>query len=280
MKHDFINPENGGLFMVTDFEDLSYMPLFMNSALYKVFINTAGDTKLFVDGDLKVIRKNQLFFCKPLNSVEVIDEPSSLKAVAFNKAFYSIRDYDEEVSFYWFWFFGTKYPVLLSLSDEDIYDFETMFDCFEREFENDNKVQEEMLRYVLKRILVLSKLYLQKEDTEPKLHNSQLEIIHKFNELIESHFKKKHQVSEYAAMLFRSPKTISNIFREHSDDTPSGVIRNRIMIEAKKLLLHTNRTIEDITYELGYETAGYFSRLFKNSVGMSPSVFRKTGRTF
>ncbi len=279
MKHDFINPENGGLFTMTDFENINYTPLFMDSALYKVFLNTSEETKLFVNDDLKVIKKNQLFFCKPLNCVKVVGKSNGLKAIAFNKAFYSIRDYDDEVSFYWFWFFGTKYPMLLSLSENDIVTFENMFDCFEREFENKiNRVQEEMLRYVLRRVLLMSNSFIKEKEQSCKLHNNQLEMIRKFNQLIENHFKEKHQVSDYAAMLFKSPKTISNMFREHTDVTPSGAIRNRIILEAKRLLLRTDQTIEDITYELGYETVGHFSKLFKNVVGMSPSLFRKTGK--
>ena len=277
MKHDFINPNNGGLFTVTDFEDINYSPLFMDSALYKVFLNTSEETKLFVDGDLKVIKKNQLFFCKPLNCVEVISKSEGLKAIAFNRAFYSIRDYEDEVSFYWFWFFGTKYPMLLSLPDNDVQTFENMFDCFEREFTSDiSTVQEEMLRYVLKRVLTMSKSYMKDNGESFKLHNSQLEMIREFNQLIENHFKEKHQVSDYAAMMYKSPKTISNLFREHTDRTPSGAIRDRIILEAKRLLLRTDRTIEEITYELGYETVAHFSKLFKNAVGQSPSVFRKS----
>lgn len=275
MKHDFINPKNGGLFTVTDFENINYTPLFMDSALYKVFLNTSGDTRLFVDGDMKIIQKNQLFFCKPLNSVEVAGRSDGLRGIAFNKAFYAIRDYDDEVSFYWFWFLGTKYPMLVSLPEEDIDLFENMFDCFELEFKNDAcKIQEEMLRYVLRRILAMSNLYLDDKKSF-KLRHSQIEIIRKFNELIEYHFKEKHQVSDYAAMLCKSPKTISNMFRKYTDATPSGTIRNRIILEAKKLLLHTDHTIEEIAYELGYETVGHFSKLFKNKVGMSPSIFRK-----
>ncbi|WP_394972915.1 helix-turn-helix domain-containing protein [uncultured Croceitalea sp.] len=276
MKHDFINPENGGLFTVTDFENMNYTPLFMDSALYKVFLNTSGETKLFVDGVLKVIQKNQLFFCKPLNCVEVVGKSDGLKAIAFNKAFYSIQDYEDEVSFYWFWFFGSKYPMLLSLSEMDVDTFENMFDCFEREFENKiNRVQEEMLRYALKRVLVMSNSYVKDEGANCKLHNSQLEMIRKFNQLIEKNFKEKHQVSDYAAMLYKSPKTISNMFRKHTDSTPSDTIRDRIILEAKRLLLRTDQTIEEITYELGYETVGHFSKLFKNVVGMSPSIYRK-----
>ena len=277
MKHNFTNPENGGLFTITDFENSTDPNQFIDKKMYKVFFNTIEETKLIVDGNLKIIQKNQLFFCKPLNVIKLDDRPKGLKAITFNKAFYAIKDYDNDVPFYWFWLFGTKYPMLLSLPDNDMNMFKSMFNCFEREFDNKiSRIQEEMLRYILKRILVMSNSYIEAEEQIWKLDNKQLETIRKFNQLIEKNYKEKHQVSEYAAMLYKSPKTISNLFRIHCDVKPSVVIRNRIILEAKRLLLRTNLTIEEITYELGYDTTGHFSNLFKNVVGVCPTLFRKS----
>ena len=55
---------------------------------------------------------------------------------------------------------------------------------------------------------------------------------------------------------------------------PNEVIKNRIILEAKRLLVHTVMTAKEIAYELGYEDPAYFSRLFFIKTGESPSGFK------
>ena len=55
---------------------------------------------------------------------------------------------------------------------------------------------------------------------------------------------------------------------------PNEVIKNRIILEAKRLLVHTAMTAKEIAYELGYDDPAYFSRLFFIKNGESPSAFK------
>ena len=77
---------------------------------------------------------------------------------------------------------------------------------------------------------------------------------------MEQHFREKHKVADYAELLFKSPKTISNIFKKASYPSPLAIINERLILEAKRLLLFSNKTAGQIAYELGYKEGGHFSK--------------------
>ena len=93
--------------------------------------------------------------------------------------------------------------------------------------------------------------------------------------MVEQHYREKHQVGDYADLLFKSPKTLSNLFNKYNKKTPLMVINERIMLEARRLLLYSDKTSEEISRELGYKEGGHFSKFFKRNEGLSPKEFKK-----
>jgi AraC-like DNA-binding protein len=75
-------------------------------------------------------------------------------------------------------------------------------------------------------------------------------------------------------MLHKTPKTLSTLFKKMGDALPLTIINDRILLEAKRLLLYSDKTAKEIAYELGYNESGHFSRFFKKKTGVSPSKFR------
>jgi AraC-like DNA-binding protein len=92
--------------------------------------------------------------------------------------------------------------------------------------------------------------------------------------LVEKHYKEKHGVADYADLLLMAAKTLTHRFKRLNLPQPNEVIKNRLILEAKRLLVHTSLSAKEIAYELGYEDPAYFSRLFQLKTGESPSVFR------
>jgi len=76
-------------------------------------------------------------------------------------------------------------------------------------------------------------------------------------------------------MLYKSPKTLSNLFKKNNSPSPLKIINDRIALEAKRLLLFSNKTAEQISYELGYKEAGHFSKFFKLQTGLPPATFKE-----
>ncbi|MEI9958463.1 MAG: AraC family transcriptional regulator [Ferruginibacter sp.] len=88
-------------------------------------------------------------------------------------------------------------------------------------------------------------------------------------------FKEKHSVADYADMMSIAPKTVTHKLRKMNLEQPNEFIKNRIILEAKRLLIHTAMSAKQIAYHLGYEDPAYFNRLFTLKVGNTPADFRK-----
>jgi AraC-like DNA-binding protein len=101
-------------------------------------------------------------------------------------------------------------------------------------------------------------------------------ILQKLKDAIEENFKTKHTASDYAELLYISPKALAKITKTHFNKTLSGLINERIIIEAKRELYLTDKTVKEIAYELGYEDEFYFSRFFKVNAEVSPQLYRDT----
>jgi AraC family transcriptional activator of pobA len=106
------------------------------------------------------------------------------------------------------------------------------------------------------------------------LENTDFDIVREFNFLVETHFKSIHSVTDYAELLHKSPKTVSNNFRKLNSKSPLQFIQDRRMLEAKRLLIYTTKQIKEIAYEVGFEDIQTFSRFFKREEGISPSKFK------
>jgi AraC-like DNA-binding protein len=86
-------------------------------------------------------------------------------------------------------------------------------------------------------------------------------------------------VAEYANLLNKSPKTISNVFAILGTKSPLQYIQDRKMLEARRLLNYSSRQIKEIAYEIGFEDIQAFSRFFKKQEGISPSKFKEKNQS-
>ena len=139
---------------------------------------------------------------------------------------------------------------------------------------SEDNLQIEMLQMMLKRYLILRTRLFKSQESYPN-EKVELDLVREFNFLVEQHFKSKHTVSEYAELLNKSPKTLSNLFSKISSKTPLQYIQERKMLEAKRLLQHSNLQIQEIAYKIGYDDIQTFSRFFKKKAGVSPSEFKE-----
>ena len=69
-------------------------------------------------------------------------------------------------------------------------------------------------------------------------------------------------------------KSLTNLFATHFEKSPLQVIQNRIFMEAKKILLNSEKSVKETAFELGFNDIQSFSRFFKNKEGVSPKEFK------
>ncbi|MFT6867347.1 MAG: AraC family transcriptional activator of pobA [Cyclobacteriaceae bacterium] len=133
-----------------------------------------------------------------------------------------------------------------------------------------------ILSNLLKSLLLIIEREMRKEpgDREPA-NNPHLTYL-KFRNLLEHKFKNGWSVSEYASELSISTKTLNSIIKKETEKTVSQVIQDRIILEAKRQLTHTNLFVNQIAYDLGFQDPYYFIKYFKKQVNCSPKEFRRT----
>ena len=106
--------------------------------------------------------------------------------------------------------------------------------------------------------------------------NSGICILRDFKQLVEENFNKWHKVKEYASEIHISPKHLSQTVKNITGKVAKDHIQDRIVLEAKRLMLHTDLTIKEVAYSTGFEEPLHFSGFFRKQVGVSPSQFRKS----
>lgn len=234
---------------------------------------SSDNNRLKIDTVEYTFQTNDIAFLTEFHGIEVQDI-QSLQLMRWNRSFYCIIDHDSEVSCKGLLYFGASEVPIIHPSIDELDILETVLKMFRIEMVSKDNLQLEMLQMMLKRILILcTRIYKTKFPTLEIDH--QTHMIREFNFLVEQHFKEKHSVKEYADLLNKSPKTLSNLFKKHGNVTPLQYIQNRIMLEAKRLLTYSDSSVSEIAYALGFSEIQGFSRFFKTREGKSPQHFRE-----
>jgi AraC family transcriptional activator of pobA len=230
---------------------------------------------IIIDGRKEVFKENSLVTLL-FNQSFSFEKPQDIVAWQFNREFYCIMDHDEEVSCVGF-LFGVIDFIFIDLDNVALEKLQLLMNMFVGEFNTPDKIQREVLLVLLKRLIVfVTRLARSEYVPEEKVQDEKFHVIRKFNVLVELSYRTEHGVAFYAQQLNKSPKTLSNLFAIYNHKTPLQVIQERILIEAKRLLYYTNQTVKEITFELGFDDAAYFSNFFKRHTSLSPQDFRNS----
>ena len=275
MNFKFSKKAEQGSLILTDFNCSSFEKQLGAGEFYKIIWAKDDPITIGIDGYSVRLEKNHVLFCTPLNMIQLEPFITGGISLIFDREFYCIRDHDHEVSCNGFLFLGSSAPAIVKLTEKEAQSFKLHFMFLEEEFETDDYIQGEMLRVLLKRLLIKSVRLLKKTLIDPTLEQPKMDIIRQYNLLVEANFRDKHKVLDYADLLNKSPKTLSNLFAKYNNKTPLQVINDRIILEAKKLLLLSEKSSKEIAYSLGFIEASHFSKFFKKHVGMSPIHYKR-----
>jgi AraC-like DNA-binding protein len=252
----------------------------VNSDQYKAYIKILylpAGYKLKVDFNYYETKQQSLFFISPNQFLQIEQAGAgSGYMIFYNRDFYCIQIHDDEVACDGLLYNNIYNTPMTPVAEEQVAVIEYFFHQMEDEFELGDSSLEEMIRTYLKQLFIKSTRLWKKHhlDTGITQEKMDLDFFRKFTVLVEEHYKQKHTVADYADLLFMAAKTITHKFKRLNLPQPNEVIKNRIILEAKRLLVHTSMNAKEIAYELGYDDPAYFSRQFQVKTGESPSSFR------
>jgi AraC-like DNA-binding protein len=99
-------------------------------------------------------------------------------------------------------------------------------------------------------------------------------IVKSFKEIVEKHFTEWHQVKDYAEALYVSPNYLNEVIKSSLNISAKEYIQNRLILEAKRMVLFTDKSSKEIGYDLGFDDPSHFSKFFKNNTRQSIMEFK------
>ncbi|TDH21645.1 helix-turn-helix domain-containing protein [Segetibacter sp. 3557_3] len=143
-----------------------------------------------------------------------------------------------------------------------------------REANSTNNLKDDFVRAALVQLFIQVNRYTQ-TGGRSQLNNYNRLLLRNFQKLIEQHFKEKKLSKEYAAMLYVTPNHLNALTKDITGLSAGELIRDRIILEAKRLLVNADMSIMEIANDLDFLDNSYFSKFFKKYVGVTPEIFRK-----
>jgi AraC family transcriptional regulator, transcriptional activator of pobA len=143
-----------------------------------------------------------------------------------------------------------------------------------REFENEQPHRME----ILKRFFKIFLIYLTRKTDEHNQaieHSRETELVKNFMELLDKNFKEKKMVAEYAGELSVTSNYLNRVVKKITGHSAGNHIRNRVVLEAKRMGRYSAAGLKEIAYQLGFLDSAHFSRFFKTFGGTNFSDFKK-----
>ncbi|WP_254070940.1 helix-turn-helix transcriptional regulator [Pedobacter sp. L105] len=239
---------------------------------YLIVFTRQADSRQWIDMTRYILKNNAIYFTGP-NHIIVKEGFKKLwsTGIAFTKEFLSFQE-NAALS---------NLPLIqnprdgheLILKEADINFVEDMLSKINNEYRSPSEWQQRMLTAYLTVLLTyLSRLYTE-QYSDNGLSLEKL-LLKNFQAKINEYFREMREVGDYAALLNISAGHLSEVVKTQSGKPAIKHIHERIGLEARRLLFHTNNSLKEIAFDLGFADASYFNRFFKRETGVTPAGYR------
>jgi AraC family transcriptional activator of pobA len=200
--------------------------------------------------------------------------PLKTRRLQFHGDFYCIEYHKNEVACNGLLFNNIYQKAFINLEIQEYAELDYILEKLLVELEDTNHYATAVARAYLQLILALCSKIKSREVILDQENNTPHPVMN-FKTLLENNFHTERQPSFYAAQMGLSPNTFSKICKQHFLTTPSALIHQRVILESKKLIHLTYKSMKEIAAELNFDDENYFSRYFKKHTGLTPTAFRE-----
>lgn len=243
---------------------------------YEIFLFAKGGGQHEIDFGAHDISDSSIHFVSPGQVHKVRREPNSYGSILlFSRDFYHFgAKTDLSLFEYPFLNTHTQGTPVVNLMEKQFDELLTLSRAMgEEKMVHNDSSGKEVIRTYLHIFLLKCKQYA--ETAENRIPDESQQHFHKLKHLLEERYREQHLPSFYADELSVSSKKLNEICKAHSGNTVNSLIKNRIVLEAKRLLLHSEYSVKEISYFLGFDDPAYFNRFFRKNIGISAGQFRK-----
>ncbi len=235
---------------------------------------TAGSGKHNIDFKSYDVSPGTIFFLSPgqVHNWELSEDVDGY--ILFFTKEYLLIDFNQNKLAAFPFFNSHINAPFMHLEKENLLEMESFFRKINDEYINRNKFFHEIIRLHLKLILLQSERNYAGKKVMPQLVKHQENQVFRFEALIESHYKEHLAITDYADLMNISIKQLNTLCKKAFSKTPGELIQERFILEAKRLLIHSDYSISAIAYMLNYDDYSYFIRLFKKVTNSTPDQFR------
>jgi len=238
---------------------------------FMLLLFTEGSGTHAIENEKFPISRGSVFFMSP-SEVHLweIDKKADGYILFFNSSFYLMDTLSKE--YLKLPFFRAKQKVrYVHLNETAIKEVEPVFKLIATEYQSESKM---MLRIIRSYLDVL--LYKLTEFVEPQASGKEenVSIIPQLEGLIEEHFREHQPVAFYAEKLNVLPDQLNHLTKKYLNKTVTTLIQERLITEAKRLLVYTSLTSSEIAFQLNFSDNSYFNRFFKKVEKVTPDQFR------
>ena len=244
-------------------------------SFYHLLFFSEGGGKHTIDFNHFDVKPYQIYFMVP-GQVHSWDFDGHVDGyvVNFSSSFFQSFLLKSEYLSSFSFFNGITLESVIDLQDSVQQPVLSLFEKLITESQQHTVLKDDMLRVLLLQIFIMiqQSISSDKQRSTPFQANP---ILTNFQKLIEKNYLEIRLPSEYAELLNITPNHLNALCKEHLGTQAGEVIRDRVVLEAKRLLVNLGLSVSEIAYKLNFNDNSYFTKFFKKEAGMSPEVFRR-----
>lgn len=255
-------------------QDLIYKPHSHNFYLCVIF--TAGTGTHEIDFNSYSIQPGKVFFLQPGQTHSwSFQTPPEGYIFFHSQEFYELKFLTHTLNSFPF-YYSYQNPPVLQLSTEQLTFLSKLFKELYIEYLHSHLLKELKIVNTLNNIYIaLTRNYAVDIHSEKFYSPQYTKTLKRLENLIDKHFRQEKLPQFYAEKLHISTKHLNRVVKSTVNKTTHQLIAERIILEAKRLIVHSNDNLAHVAYALEFSDYAYFSKFFKSKTGVTPLDFRK-----
>lgn len=246
---------------------------------YEILYVAGGKGTHFIDFNAYPIEQNTFYFISP-GQVHYWETTVPLEGdiLIFTDDFLRLAPADYMILHELSFFHTVEGSPTLKLNETDLLQVTSLYQSIAQEFNTSDYRTSSVLRAYLHILLVQIQRICTTQEIEASNKQDKIskKLTRQFKQLITKQCAIGPSVQDYAGQLGISVNHLNKTVKTTTGFTPGQLIRQEVILEAKRLFQHTDLSATEIAYRLGFDDSSYFGRYFKREVGVTPGQFRKS----